>query len=105
MTQHPTPSQNAPNWGPDLGHWLFAGFTMVSLSPLLYRPAFADTTIWTKASDMSTPVRFCSFSPNMECRKMAGKRVQLLNNYTCRFRPSSLKRADKSGLDRLQAGK
>ena len=54
---------------------------------------------------VSTPVRFCSFSPNMECRKMAGKRVQLLNNYTCRFRPSSLKRADKSGLDRLQAGK
>ena len=54
---------------------------------------------------LSTPVRFCSFSPNMECRKMAGKRVQLLNNYTCRFRPSSLKRADKSGLDRLQAGK
>ena len=51
MTQHPTPSQNAPNRGPNLGRWLFAGFTMVSLSPLLYRPAFADTTIWTKASD------------------------------------------------------
>ena len=56
-------------------------------------------------NEVSTPVRFCSFSPNRECRKMAGKRVQPLNNYTCRFRPSSLKQADKSGLDGLQAGK
>ena len=56
MTQHPTPSQNAPNRGPDLGRWLFAGFTMASLSPLLYRPAFADTTIWTKASDIMKDV-------------------------------------------------
>ena len=64
-----------------------------------------NTEQWFKGLLVSTPVRFCSFSPNMECRKMAGKRVQLLNNYTCRFRPSSLKRADKSGLDRLQAGK
>ena len=48
---------------------------------------------------VSTPVRFCSFSPNRECRKMAGKGVQPLNNYTCRFRPSSLKCTDKSGLD------
>ena len=54
---------------------------------------------------MSTPERFCSFSPNRKCRKMAGKGVQPLNNYTCRFRPSSLKQADKSGLDGLQAGK
>jgi len=37
--------------------------------------------------------------------KMAGKGVQPLNNYTCRFRPSSLKQADKSGLDGLQASK
>jgi len=35
----------------------------------------------------------------------AGKRVQLLNHYTCRFRPSSLSRADQSGLDGLQADK
>ena len=54
---------------------------------------------------LSTPVRFCSFSPNRKCRKMAGKCVRPLNNYTCRFRPSSLKQADKSGLDGLQAGK
>ncbi|MDE7261426.1 MAG: hypothetical protein K2N78_05105 [Oscillospiraceae bacterium] len=54
---------------------------------------------------LSTPERFCSFSPNRECRKMAGKGVQPLNNYTCRFRPSILKQADKSGLDGLQADK
>ena len=54
---------------------------------------------------LSAPVRFCSFSANRKCRKMAGKGVQPLNNYTCRFRPSSLKQADKSGLDGLQAGK
>ena len=54
---------------------------------------------------VSTPVRFCSFSPNRKCRKMAGKRVQPLNNYTCRFCPSSPRQADKSGLDGLQADK
>ena len=54
---------------------------------------------------MSAPMRFCSFSANRKCRKMAGKGVQPLNNYTCRFRPSSLKQADKSGLDGLQTGK
>ena len=58
-----------------------------------------------RTNRMSTPVRFCSFSPNRECRKMAGKGVQPLNNYTCRFCPSSLKCTDKSGLDGLQAGK
>ena len=36
---------------------------------------------------------------------MAGNGVQPLHNYTCRFRPSSLKQADKSGLDGLQTGK
>ena len=36
---------------------------------------------------------------------MAGKSEQPLNHYTCRFRPSSLKYTDKSGLDGLQAGK
>ena len=36
---------------------------------------------------------------------MAGKGVQPLHNYTCRFRPSSLIQADKSGLDGLQTGK
>ena len=54
---------------------------------------------------LSAPIQFCSFSPNRKCRKMAGKGVQPLNNYTCRFRPSSLKQADKSGLDGLQTGK
>ena len=54
---------------------------------------------------MSAPVRFCSFSPNGECKKMADKGVQPLNDYTCRFRPSSLKCTDKSGLDGLQADK
>ena len=54
---------------------------------------------------LSAPMRFCSFSANRKCRKMAGKGVQPLNNYTCRFRPSSLKQADKSGLDGLQTGK
>ena len=54
---------------------------------------------------VSAPTRFCSFSANRKCRKMAGKDVQPLNNYTCRFRPSSLKQADKSGLDGLQTGK
>ena len=54
---------------------------------------------------LSAPMRFCSFSPNRICRKMAGNGVQPLHNYTCRFRPSSLKQADKSGLDGLQTGK
>ena len=54
---------------------------------------------------MSAPMQFCSFSPNRKCRKMAGKSVQPLHNYTCRFRPSSLKQADKAGLDGLQTGK
>ena len=54
---------------------------------------------------LSAPMRLCSFSPNRICRKMAGNGVQPLHNYTCRFRPSSLKQADKSGLDGLQTGK
>ena len=54
---------------------------------------------------VSVPVRFCNFSPNGECKKMADKGVQPLNDYTCRFRPSSLKCTDKSGLDGLQADK
>ena len=44
---------------------------------------------------LSAPMRFCSFSPNRICRKMAGNGVQPLHNYTCRFRPSSLKQAEK----------
>ena len=40
-----------------------------------------DTLVIDELS-LSTPVRFCSFSPNRECRKMAGKGVQPLNNYT-----------------------
>ena len=58
-----------------------------------------------KAALLSAPVRFCNFSPNVECKKMAGKGMQPLNDYTCRFRPSSLKCTDKSGLDGLQADK
>ena len=54
---------------------------------------------------VSAPVQFCNFSPNVECKKMAGKGMQPLNNYTCRFRPSSLKCTDKSGLDGLQTDK
>ena len=54
---------------------------------------------------MSAPMRFCNFSPNRDCKKVAGRGVQPLNNYTCRFRPSSLKCTDKSGLDGLQADK
>ena len=57
------------------------------------------------AKYMSTPVRFCNFSPGRKCHKTAGKGVLPLNNYTRRFRPSSLKCTDKSGLDGLQADK
>ena len=57
------------------------------------------------SQQMSAPVRFCNFSPNRECKKMAGKGEQPLNDYPCRFRPSSLKCTDKSGLDGLQADK
>ena len=78
---------------------------VLAILTLLFGVAVLVVGFFAFSKKVSTPVRFCSFSPNMECRKMAGKRVQLLNNYTCRFRPSSLKRADKSGLDRLQAGK
>ena len=55
MTQHPTPSQNAPNRRPDPGRWLYAWFATASLSPLLYRPAHA-TTIWTKANEVMKDV-------------------------------------------------
>lgn len=66
----------------------------------------AEETVENAGKDgVSAPGRFCSFSPNRKCRKMAGKGVQPLDNYTCRFCLSSLKQADKSGLDRLQAGK
>ena len=57
------------------------------------------------ALTVSAPMRFCNFSPNRDCKKVAGRGVQPLNNYTCRFRPSSLKCTDKSGLDGLQADK
>ena len=55
MTKKLAPSQNAPNRGPNPGRWLFAWFTITSLSPLLYRPTFA-TTIWSKASDIMKDV-------------------------------------------------
>ena len=56
MTQKLTPSQNAPNRGPNSGRWLYAWFTVASLSPLLSRPASAATTIWSKASDIMKDV-------------------------------------------------
>ena len=55
MTKEFTPSQNAPNRGPNPGRWLFAGFLSASLMPLLSRPAYA-TTIWTKASEVMKDV-------------------------------------------------
>ena len=55
LTKHPTPSQNAPNRGPNPGRWLYAWFATASLSPLLCRPAYA-TTIWTKASEVMKDV-------------------------------------------------
>lgn len=55
MIKHPIPSQNAPNRGPGSGRWLYAWFTAASLSPLLYRPAYA-ATIWSKASDIMKDV-------------------------------------------------
>ena len=55
MTKEFTPSQNAPNRGPNPGRWLFAGFLSASLMPLLSRPAYA-TTIWTKASKVMKDV-------------------------------------------------
>ena len=80
------------------------------LATLSVREGYALTAAVTggppeNAVQVSAPMRFCSFSANRKCRKMAGKGVQPLNNYTCRFRPSSLKQADKSGLDGLQTGK
>ncbi len=65
----------------------------------------ASTSGGTSGTGVSAPVGFCNFSQNGECKKMAGKGVQPLNDYTCRFRPSSLKCTDKSGLDGLQADK
>lgn len=55
MNQHPIPSQNSPNRGPDPGRWLYAWFATVSVTPLLCRPAFA-TTIWEKASEVMSDV-------------------------------------------------
>ena len=68
-------------------------------------PGGAGASAGEDSRKVSAPMRFCSFSPNRICRKMAGNGVQPLHNYTCRFRPSSLKQADKSGLDGLQTGK
>ena len=66
----------------------------------------AETPVETPETPaLSAPMRFCNFSPNRDCKKVAGRGVQPLNNYTCRFRPSSLKCTDKSGLDGLQADK
>ena len=56
MTKKLIPSQNSPNRGPHPGGWLYAWFTTVSLSPLLCRPVFAATTIWSKASDIMRDV-------------------------------------------------
>ena len=61
MSEKSNPKQNAPNRGPNPGHWLYAWFTTISLTPLLCRPAFAETTatattIWTKANDIMKDV-------------------------------------------------
>ena len=55
LTEKPTPSQNAPNRGPDPGRWLYAWFLTSSLAPLLCRPAYA-ATIWDKASEIMNDV-------------------------------------------------
>lgn len=55
MSEKLTPSQNAPNRGPDPGRWLYAWFLTSSLAPLLCRPAYA-TTIWDKASEIMNDV-------------------------------------------------
>ncbi|MCI9288013.1 MAG: fimbrial protein [Oscillospiraceae bacterium] len=55
MTKEFTPSQSAPDRGPNPGRWLFASFLSTSLTPLLSRPAYA-TTIWTKASEVMKDV-------------------------------------------------
>ena len=55
MTEKLTPSQNAPNRGPDPGRWLYAWFLTSSLAPLLCRPAYA-TNIWDKASEIMNDV-------------------------------------------------
>ena len=56
MTKHLAPSQDGPSRGPDPGRWLYAGFAAASATPLLCRPAFAATTIWTKASEIMKDV-------------------------------------------------
>ena len=82
---------------------------LTDLQPVFHNPTENRVSIYTNypcvRQHMSVPVRFCNFSPNGECKKMADKGVQPLNDYTCRFRPSSLKCTDKSGLDGLQADK
>ena len=80
-------------------------FTKQVLAYVLSPSLELDFVLETVHILMSVPVRFCNFSPNGECKKMADKGVQPLNDYTCRFRPSSLKCTDKSGLDGLQADK
>lgn len=55
LSEKLTPSQNAPNRGPDPGRWLYAWFLTSSLAPLLCRPAYA-TTIWDKASEIMNDV-------------------------------------------------
>ena len=55
MIEKLTPSQNAPNRGPDPGRWLYAWFLTSSLASLLCRPAYA-TTIWDKASEIMNDV-------------------------------------------------
>lgn len=57
MTEKLTPSQNAPNRGPDPGRWLYAWFLTSSLAPLLCRPAYA-ANIWDKASEIMKGVKF-----------------------------------------------
>ena len=96
----PVLSVTVPEADPKFLHDLFFG----KYEPEVYQVT-PEIQQLGRAVSMSAPTRFCSFSANRKCRKMAGKDVQPLNNYTRRFRPSSLKQADKSGLDGLQTGK
>lgn len=55
MSEKSTPQKNGPNHWLDPCRWLYAWFTTVSVSPLLYHTASA-TTIWTKANEVMKDV-------------------------------------------------
>ena len=55
MSEKNKPSQKSPDRWLDPCRWLYAWFTTVSVSPLLYHSASA-TTIWTKANEVMKDV-------------------------------------------------